>query len=103
MSRPEPPENSEQASQYFVKDKIYYFRSGKSNEALMLFIMSKKYSNSTTDMLGKWREGEIKGQGGSSDDSPRYLVRFSRTQRHLRRHHRLYIFLDLGADARCGK
>lgn len=24
--------------------------------------------------LGKWRDGEIKDKGGSSDESPRYLV-----------------------------
>jgi hypothetical protein len=24
--------------------------------------------------LGRWRDGEIKSKGGSSDESPRYLV-----------------------------
>lgn len=49
--RPDPPLDSEQVSSYSNGDQVYFFRSGK------------------------WRKGEIQGQGGSSDESPRFLVR----------------------------
>lgn len=50
-SRPDPPPDSQELAEYSAGDRVYYYRAGK------------------------WRGGEIQGKGGSSEDSPRYLVK----------------------------
>lgn len=47
---PDPPKDSTEATEYAVKDKVYFL------------------------LYGEWRTGEVKGHGGSSEESPRYLI-----------------------------
>jgi len=71
-SRPDPPSDSQELTEYSVGDKVYYYRAGT---ALSTSKCRSQVSN--PNPVGKWRCGEIQGRGGSSVDSPRYLVSLS--------------------------
>jgi len=78
--RPVPPVDSEEASEYKAGDEVYYYRSGKAqlfflslSRHIFSLVILRYYPN--TISIGSWRNGTVKGQGGSSDESPRYLVR----------------------------
>jgi len=73
-SRPDPPDDCEEASNYAAGVAVYYFRTGK--------FFARPHGSDMCPCLmaahliqpGKWRNGTIVGKGGTSDDSPRYLV-----------------------------
>jgi len=72
-TRPDPPDHCEEAREYASGDKVYYFRSG-TYCCVSTGLSEQPWSGHFWSHLGKWRHGEIKGKGGSSDESPRYLV-----------------------------
>ena len=68
-SRPDPPPDSQELAEYSAGDRVYYYRAGT-----ILFNSKSRLRVSNPNPVGKWRSGEIQGKGGSSEDSPRYLV-----------------------------
>lgn len=69
-SRPDPPYDCEEVNSYSKGDQVYYFFGGIYNGPKTVAMNAK----TTVNVLGKWRAGLIQGEGGSSDESPRYLV-----------------------------
>jgi len=71
-ANPEPPHDSEEATSYAAGDAVYFLRHGTSFAYFQSFLSIGNETNSTP--LGQWRAGVVVGLGGSSDDSPRYMV-----------------------------
>lgn len=67
--RPEPPNDSIEASRYAIKDKVYFLLYGKGCRNSLVPDRSL-----TPHIAGIWRAGEVRDYEGSSEDSPRYLV-----------------------------
>ncbi|KAF8540706.1 hypothetical protein BDD12DRAFT_880065 [Trichophaea hybrida] len=55
---PDPPKNCLEIKDYKSGDTVYYYR------------------------LNKWREGSVVNKGGSSDDSPRYVIKDAKNSDH---------------------
>lgn len=67
---PDPPNDSIEATDYAIKDKVYFLKYGKGSRKSVAPDRSL-----TSHIAGKWRMGEVKSHEGSSEESPRYLVR----------------------------
>jgi hypothetical protein len=68
-SIPDPPSGSQELAEYSVGDSVYYYRLGT-----LLISFYPIPSMSDLQSIGKWRRGKVDSKGGSSTDSPRYLV-----------------------------
>ena len=67
---PSPPNDSEEVSDYVIKDKVYYLLYGACLSQMSL----SSTLSLTSRIVGKWRTGVVRDHEGSSEDSPRYLV-----------------------------
>src|SRR3954451_3315514 len=68
-ANPQPPHDSEEADSYAAGDSIYFLRNGEVASKL-----TSISSGTDSPSIGRWRAGVVVGPGGSSDDSPRYMV-----------------------------
>ena len=66
---PAPPPDAVEATKYKIEDQVYFYKNSKIHLTIRCQFAKVEF------IAGKWRKGEVKDHGGSSDDAPRYLVR----------------------------
>ena len=74
-SRPNPPTGCTEETSYNISDRVKYFRNSTSLSYVLYMIVHSFPSQLMLPFnLEKWHDGEITGEGGSSNTSKRYYV-----------------------------